>query len=121
MAVVHHAVDVQLHGIVLELEVIIDRDDLRNFRVAAQRIREQLRGARGDFFHVFDVLAVGDDGQSFRHGSPQAAGVVDVMVRHDDLRDRLARHGGARLFNDCEAVGLAAVGFEQHQVIVKLE
>ena len=72
----------------------------------------------GDEVHV--VLMRDDLVDAQGNGLADAAGVVEVMVRHDELRDRLVRPQLLRSGPDCPHA-LGVVRLDDHQMIVELD
>jgi hypothetical protein len=42
-------------------------------------------------FEKFDIAAIGNDRQTSSHRTTQATGVIEMMMRHDGMRERFVR------------------------------
>ena len=90
MCVGDDAIDVDVHGLVGQLEMVVHGAEFQRFRRAAERVGKQLRRTRGHFANEGLVATLHHDRQSFGDGRTQAAGVIEVMMRDDRLGEWLA-------------------------------
>ena len=114
-------IDVDAHRAVVEREVLVDGQELQRLRIARERVGKIRRGPRDHLAEDALVAAARDDGEPARYRGAQAAAVIEVMVRDDDVRDLLARHEGVGDVEPRERVGLIVVGLEHHEVIGELD
>ena len=114
-------IDVDAHRAVVEREMLVDGQELQRLRIARERVGEVRRGPRDHLAEDALVAAARDDRETARDGGAQAAAVIEVMVRDDDVRDLLAGHERVGDVEPRERVGLVVVGLEHHEVIGELD
>ena len=123
MRVVEEVIQVHRHRVVLDDARVPDRRDLGHLEGAhlGERIRiDRVRPLQylGEVVHV--VLMRDDLGDAAGDRVAHTAGVVEVMMRHDQLRDRLVRPQLLRPGPDGRHA-LGVVRLDHHQVIVELD
>ena len=87
---------------------------LRFIRVERVRHAERL-------LEIGLVQLVREDGRPFGDGRPQAARVVDVAVRVDDVLDGLVRNQPFGFGDDREPTSLALPGFDDRDVVLEVD
>ena len=93
-------VDVDLVRRVLQLEMIVHRDELQRLGAPSQGVREQLGGTRHHLAEDALVSATGDDRQPLSDRRAKSDAVIEVVVRLDHLRHTLAGHERVDHFED---------------------
>ena len=90
-------------------------------RFLGQRIG--LKGVRAarDLFDPLLVAGMRDDVHALGDRGAQARGVIEVVMRGHDLRERLVRDGFLRLGDHRERARFALRRVDQHQVIAELD
>jgi hypothetical protein len=87
------------------------------FGLFRECVRCQDVGAGGDVFHERLVRLVGDDRQTLGHSATDPAGMIEMVVRVDDVSERLVRLDFPRLGDDREGAAVMPGRFDERQVI----
>ena len=121
MVVADDVVDVDLVGRVLQLQVVVYRDELQGLRIPSQSVREQLGRTRHHFTEDSLVAPAGNNRQPFGHGRPESDTVVEVVVRLDDLSHALAGNECIDHLENRLERGVRAVRLDHREVVVEFE
>ena len=100
VAVRDDVIEIDLHRRILQLEVIVDRPELQRLRGCAERIRRDRALAKRDLAEQSFRPLVRDDRQPLRHRLADAARVIEVMMRDDELGHGLSGHRRARAIDE---------------------
>ncbi len=84
--VAQHVVDLEPLGLVLQHQAFVHGREHQRMRAARQVVGEDDGRPRDHLAEDVLISAMRDHGEAARHGCPQAGGVVEVMVRDDQLR-----------------------------------
>ena len=67
------------------------------------------------------VVFVRNDTEPFGHGGTNSAGMIEVMMGHDDVRERLVRSKLAGLGNDRQRARLVLRCLDQREMVGELD
>ncbi len=121
MRVVEDVVQVDGHRIVLHDPFVVYRGDLHRFgaRFLGQQVRVDRVRPFEHFVDVRDVALVGHDlGHALRHRRADAAGVIAVVMRHQERRHRFVRPQLSGLGEHRQRSFLVRC-FDQHEMIAE--
>ena len=117
MIIPDDVIQIDLHGVVLQLEMIVDGHEFQRRGVQAEMIRLQGGFPGRNLAEQFPGAPVGDDCQALGNRCPHASGVIEVMMRNDRFRHRLSRNHGPGCFDQCERPGLVHRHLEHRQMV----
>lgn len=121
MWVAGHVIQRQGHRRVLELPLVVDRFDRHTLWILRERVGLTRVGTRGHGFHPGAVAAVRDHREALRDRRAESGRVVEVVVRDDELRERLAGNGLPGFRDHRQSPRFALGRIDQHQVVAELD
>src|SRR5262245_52533282 len=84
--IVLNVIETDLHRSILEYHLVAHGLNLKWLRITRERIFDNRMLASGKFLEQFDVGTVGDDLETLGDRYAQAARMIKMMVRHNDVR-----------------------------------
>src|SRR5262249_6362021 len=90
-------------------------------RVHRQRILHDRMFSRDQLFEKFNIAAIRNDGQTSSNGGTQAAGVIEMMMRHDGMRERFVRTECSCSIDHGQRSQFVQRNFKERQVVVELK
>src|SRR5262245_9027334 len=119
--IVLQAVQTHFHRPIFEDEFIIDSFNLQRLRIPRERILHYGMLSPDQLFEKFDIAAIGNDRQTFSYRCTHSTGVIEMMMRHDGMRERFVGTQCSGSINDCQRSHFIYWNLEEREMIVEFE